>query len=294
MLVPLIVILIALADGSGAAHGETASRIVEAGAVVTMISDGYKFTEGPASDSKGNLYFSDYGTDRILTLSPDGTVKVFTEDVSGPIGLYFDSSDNLYVCAAREHRIKVINNDGGMSVFPDRFNGKLFNSPNDIWIDPEGGVYFTDPRFAPLPEEVEQDGLHVYYIPPGGGSIIRAADDLSGPNGLVGTADGRHVYITDTHENKTFVYDVNDDGTLSGKRTFAPEGYDGLTVDTEGNVYITMKKSVEIYSRDGEKIESIQVPGSPTNVCFGGRDRKTLFITARVSLLSIRTRIRGL
>jgi len=162
-----------------------------------------------------------------------------------------------------------------------------------IWVDPKGGIYFTDPRFAPLKEKVEQDGYHVYYIPPGTTTIIRAADDLSRPNGIIGSPDGRLVYVTDTPDDKTYVYTVREDCTLSDKKVFANEGYDGMTVDVEGNVYITMQKSIEVYSPDGKKIDSISVPDKPTNVCFGGKDRKTLFITTRVSLYSLRMRVRG-
>ncbi|MBN1292741.1 MAG: SMP-30/gluconolactonase/LRE family protein [Candidatus Latescibacteria bacterium] len=274
-------------------HGAEPAGVVTPDAKIEKCADGFKFSEGPVSDSEGNIYFSDYGNDRIHIWSVDGTLSVFKEKMGGPIGLYFDKGGYLWVCAAREHRIKRVSPDGDVLDFPNTFNGKLFNSPNDIWVDAKGGVYFTDPRFSPLEEEVEQDGFHIFYIKPDTDTIIRAAHDLTKPNGIVGSPDGALVYVTETPVDKTYVYTVNADGTLSDKRLFAPEGYDGLAVDSAGNVYITMEESIEVYNPSGKKIESIKVPGKPTNVCFGGKDKKTLFITARSSLFSIRMRIQG-
>ncbi|MFC1607168.1 SMP-30/gluconolactonase/LRE family protein [Candidatus Latescibacterota bacterium] len=257
------------------------------------IADGFKFSEGPAPCKDGSIYFSDYGTDTIYSWSPFNGLVKFKENIGGPIGLHFDRKGNLYVCAARHHRIKVIESNGNVTEYPDRFDGKLFNSPNDIWIDSHDGVYFTDPRFAPLPEDVEQNGHYVFYSPAGTTDIIIAAGDLNTPNGITGSPDGKFVYVTDTPVDKTFVYTVNNDRTLSEKRLFADEGYDGMTVDARGNVYITMQHSIEIYDPSGNKIESISVPDKPTNVCFGGYDKKTLYITARSSLYSHRMSVRG-
>ena len=275
------------------ACGEKTSGVVEPGAQIRKLADGFGFSEGPVSDSDGNVYFSDYGKDIICRWSLDDSLSTVMKEIGGPIGLYFDQAGRLLICAARSHRIKAVDTSGVITEYPDTYHGKLLNSPNDIWVDPKGGIYFTDPRFAPLKEKVEQDGYHVYYIPPGTTSIIRAADDLSRPNGIIGSLDGRLVYVTDTPDDKTFVYTVNEDGTLSNKKIFAKEGYDGMTVDVEGNVYITMEKSIEVYSQEGKKVDSIPVPDKPTNVCFGGKDKKTLFITARVSLYSLRMRVRG-
>ena len=291
-----IVLLLVLTAGCGinSTIGEENVRVVVPGAKAEKLADGFIFSEGPTSDAKGNVYFSDYRADKIFKWSLDGTLSIVKENIGGPIGLYLDKYGNVLICAAKEHRIKKIDSRGSVTVFPNTYQDRLFNSPNDIWIDPKGGIYFTDPRFSPLKEKVEQDGFYIFYIMPGSQKIIKAADDLSMPNGIVGSPDGRLVYVTDTPVDKTFMYTVNDDGTLSDKRLFAPEGYDGMTVDSLGNVYITMQKSVEVYTSSGEKIETILVPDKPTNVCFGGKDKRTLFITARTSLYSLRMRTKGL
>ncbi len=288
----LAMTILSLSKGMTTAEGQDASLIAPFSRL-EKIAEGFTFSEGPASDRDGTIYFSDWGVDTIFTWSPLTGLKKFKEGIGGPVGLYFDRNGTLYVCANNVHRIRAIDTDGNVTEYPDRFKGKLFNSPNDIWVDPKGGVYFTDPRFIRLPEEVEQDGYHIYYIPPGGAEIIKATGDLNKPNGIIGSPEGKLVYVTDSPENKTFVYTVNSDGSLSDKRLFADEGYDGMTVDVRGNVYITMRHSVEIYDPTGNKIESISVPDKPNNVSFGGHDMKTLYITARSSLFSLRMSVRG-
>jgi len=267
-------------------------NVVAFGAKVKKLADGFRFTEGPASDAQGNIFFTDIPNNRIHKWSLAGKLSTFRENSGGANGLFFDKAGNLLACEHANRRLVSIDPEGKVTILADRYKNKKFNSPNDLWLDPKEGIYFTDPRYGNR-DNIEQDGEHVYYLSPDRKTIIRVVDDMVRPNGLIGTADGRVLYITDHGGNKTYVYTINDDGTLSNKKLFAPEGSDGMTIDNEGNIYLTTA-AVSVYSSAGEKIDTIEVPETPTNVCFGGKDKHTLFITARTSLYSVRMRVKGL
>lgn len=276
---------------AGLVYGVDARNVMAPGAKVRKLAGDFKFTEGPAADAAGNVFFSDIPNNRIYKYSLDEKLSVFRENSGGANGLYFDSSGNLLACEGGGRRLVSISPQSQLTVLADSYQGKRFNSLNDLWIDPKGGVYFTDPRYGNR-DGMEQDGEHVYYLSPDRKRLVRVIDDMVRPNGLIGTPDGKLLYVTDNGDGKTFAYAVNTDGTLSNKKLFAPEGADGMTIDDEGNVYLTTA-GVAVYNKDGEKIELISVPERPANVCFGGSDRKTLFITARTSLYSVRMRVAG-
>ena len=275
-----------------AARGGTAAEELAApGAKVEKLADGFAFTEGPASDAKGNVYFSDVRNSRTHKWSLDGKLTTARENTGGANGLYFDRQGNLLACEGGNRRLTSISPDGKVTVLADAYQGKKLNSPNDLWIDPRGGVYFTDPRYGPQ-DGLEQDGFHVYYLPPGGKELVRVLDDLVKPNGVVGTADGKLLYVADAGDSKTYVYRIQADGSLSGRKPIAPLGSDGMTLDERGNLYLT-RGAVHVYSPEGRKIATIEVPEGPANVCFGGDGGRTLFITARTSLYSVRMSVRG-
>jgi gluconolactonase len=274
-----------------AGYSVATALVVADGAKVEKLAGGFAFTEGPTADAQGNVYFSDIPNNRILIWSLDGKLSTFRENSGGANGLYFDKDGNLLACEGGGRRLVSIDPKGNVKVLADRYQGKKFNSLNDLWIDPKGGVYFTDPRYGNR-EGMEQDGEHVYYLSPDRRKLTRVIDDMVRPNGLIGTPDGKTLYVTDNGGGKTFVYRVNPDGSLSGKKLFAPQGSDGMTIDNEGNIYLTTRV-VAIYNKNGEKIEEIKVPESPSNVTFGGRDNQTLFITARTSLYSIKMSVKG-
>ena len=167
----------------------------------------------------------------------------------------------------------------------DKYEGKPFNSPNDLWIDSKGGIYFTDPRYGPR-DNLPQDGEHVYCLSADRTKLIRVINDMVRPNGVVGTPDGKLLYVADHGSNETYCYKINADGTLSDKKLFARQGSDGMTLDEHGNLYLTAQ-AVNVYDPAGKLIQTIELPETPSNVCFGGKNKKTLFITARTSLYSV-------
>jgi len=284
-----LVMLLVLA-GTAICSGKGAS-VVAAGAKVEKLAGGFKFTEGPAADAEGNVYFSDIPNNRIHKWSVDGKLSTFREESGGSNGLYFDKDGNLLACEGKGRRLVSICPKCKVTVVTDKYQDKKYNSLNDLWITPKGGIYFTDPRYGNR-DGMEQDGEHVYYISPERNKVVRVIDNMVRPNGLIGTPNGRRLYVTDHGGKKTYSYVVQKDATLAKKKLFVEEGSDGMTIDNEGNVYLTTD-AVKVYNRKGKLIETIAVPERPANVCFGGKDGRTLFITARTSFYSIRMRVKG-
>ena len=280
------------ACGSGTSSPSTSDDgIVAPGAELKRVAGGFRFTEGPAADRSGNIFFTDLSRSRIHKFSVSGKLSTFRTNSGGANGLFFDRRGNLLVCEGRSRRVTSISPSGRVTVLADRYGGKRFNSPNDLWIDPRGGIYFTDPRTGSL-QGVEQDGFHVYYISPDRRTIKRVVDNLVKPNGVVGTSDGTRLYVADFGGSKTYVYRINADGSVSNRRLVTNKGSDGMTLDARGNLYIT-NGSVLVYDAGNRRIETLKVPERPSNVAFGGSDRQTLFITAQTGLYSLRMRVRG-
>jgi len=272
-------------------QADTASRNSE---IVTSvepqpISGEYFFTEGPVADPNGNIYFSDITAGKIYKWSKDGAVDVFLDGLNKPNGLAFDGTGMLIACEGGNGRIISIAPQGEITVLADQYNGIRFNEPNDLWIDPQGGIYFTDPAYQ---SAVVQDGEHVYYLSPDRSQVIRVIDDLVRPNGIVGTSDGSTLYVTDHGAGQTFSYDVNADGTLSNKQLFVSVGSDGMALDTEGNIYLTTPNQVQFFDITGNHIQDIPVDENPTNVTFGGGNGQTLFITARTKVYTLQRLMR--
>jgi gluconolactonase len=248
------------------------------------VAGSYGFAEGPAVDPDGSVYFSDITAGKIYKWSPDGSVSVFLEGLNGPNGLMFDRNGNLIACEGGAGRIVSIDPHGRITVLADQFNGLRFNEPNDLWIDPQGGIYFTDPAYQ---SPVVQDGQHVYYLSPDRSRVSRLITDLRQPNGIVGTGDGRTLYVADYSAGQTFRYDIHPDGSLSNKTLFIASGSDGMTLDAAGNVYLTTQNQVRIYDPAGTHLTDIPSGENPTNVEFAGPDRQVLFITARTTVYTI-------
>jgi gluconolactonase len=272
------------------------SRIIEDGAELEKLADGFLFTEGPSADQQGNVYFTDQPNDRIMVWKNSGILETFLQPGGRSNGLSFDKDGNLWACADEKNEIWKIAPDKAIIKFPFRYNEKLLNGPNDLWISAEGGIFFTDPYYKRqwwAHPSMPQDIQGVYYITPDMKSITRIIDDLKQPNGIVGTPDGKTLYIADIGANKTWKYSVKKDGTVENKQLFCELGSDGMTIDTKGNIYLT-GKGVTIFDKNGEKIGNIPVPeGWTANVCFGDKDLKSLFITASKGLYRIKLKLKG-
>jgi gluconolactonase len=270
--------------------------IVAPGATVEKAADGFEFTEGPTCDAEGNLFFTDQPNDRVLKWSAEGELSTFLQPAGRSNGMYFAADGRLIACADEKNELWAIGTGGDHAVLWKEHDGKALNGPNDVWVDPEGGMYFTDP-FYKRPwwthEAMPQDGQHVYYLAPGADSLVRVTEDLTQPNGIIGTRDGKTLFIADIGAKKTWRYDIQDDGRLAGKTLFCEEGSDGMTLDDEGNLYLT-GKGVLVFDLSGKQIDHIEVPEPWTaNVSFCGKDRQTLFITASQGLYSVRTRTKA-
>ena len=262
---------------------------------VEKLAGDFNFTEGPAVDAEGNVYFTDIPNHLILIWTLEGQLDTFRVNSGRANGLYFDKDENLLACEGEKGQITSTTPDGDYRPIATEYNGKGFNQTNDLWPDGRGGVYFTDPKYGSDENEIPQDGMHVYYLSPDHNSVIRVCDDLEKPNGILGTPDGKILYVTDAQAGKTYKYDIQEDGSLSNKTLFVELGCDGMTLDNAGNVYLTTsgKQAVDIFSPSGELLESIQVPEKPSNVCFGGKDRNQLFITARTSIYRVKLNAKG-
>ena len=275
----------------------SADRLFLKDSIPRLISKQFSFTEGPAADKQGNIFFTDQPNNTIWKYSTDGKLSVFMENAGRSNGLYFDENGNLLACADENNQLWSISPKGKITVLVKDFEGKQLNGPNDVWVHPDGGIYFTDPYYQRFywerktPEIKEQ---RLYYLPNGQNKPIIAAEGFTRPNGLIGTADGKYLYTADIGAGKIYRFIISDDGLLQNRQLFADQGSDGMTIDEKGNIYLT-GNGVTVYSPQGKKIAHISVPEKWTaNVCFGGKRRNELFITASQAVYILPMQIKGL
>jgi gluconolactonase len=279
-------------------HMDSTSQIIAPGAKLTLIDSSFSFTEGPATDKAGNIFFTDQPNDNIWKYDVNGKLSLFMHGAKRSNGMYFDAKGNLISCADEENELISISPDKKITVLLKDDDGHILNGPNDLWIDAKGGIYITDPYYQrdywtrTKPDE-GLGGEKIYYLPPHKKQLIKVDSTVKKPNGIVGTPDGKYLYVADMGVWKTYRYDINKDGSLTNKTLFANEASDGMTIDVAGNIYLT-NNGVTIYNSKGEKIEHIDVPEKWTgNICFGGKDKSMLFITASKSVYTIQTIVKG-
>ncbi len=289
-----LIILAVVIGISGNCQSERNSLIAK-NAKVTKVGGGYKFTEGPSVAPDGRVFFTDQPNDKIDVWSETGTITTFMQPCDRSNGTYFNQKGELVACADLHNRLVTISMDKQMKTITENFNGKPLNAPNDLWIAPNGGIYFTDPYYHrdywETGRKELQDVRGVYYLSVDG-KVTRVIDDYKQPNGLIGTPDGKVLYVSDINAGKIWKYDIQPDGALANKTFFAPEGSDGMTIDNKGNVYLT-NKVVSVFNSKGENIARIEVPEQPSNVCLGGKKRNILFMTARTSVYTLQMKVKG-
>jgi len=272
------------------------NSVVAADATLQRISNQFDFTEGPAVDRNGNVFFTDQNRNNIWKWGTDGTLALYMHGTDRANGLYFDKKGNIIACADEKNRLLAITPHKKKEVLYKAPKRRRLNGPNDLWIDARGGIYITDPYYQrPYWKRKTPaiKGQYVYYLPPGSRQLITIDTSLKQPNGIVGTPDGTHLYIADIGDWKTYRYDIAPDGMLQNKTLFVAQGSDGLTLDEQGNVYLT-GDGVTVFNKAGDKIAHIAVPAKWTsNLCFGGKEKNVLFITASEAVYTIQMNVKG-
>ncbi|PSL34477.1 SMP-30/gluconolactonase/LRE family protein [Chitinophaga ginsengisoli] len=271
--------------------------IVADGATPQLISRNFSFTEGPTADRQGNIYFTDQPNNKIWKYSTDGHLSVFMDSAGRSNGMYFDKKGNLYSCADERNQLWKIDSHKKITVLINDLNGKKLNGPNDLWVSPRGDVYFTDPYYQRswwARTKPEITGEKVYVLLHGSRKVIPVVDTLQRPNGIAGTADGKYLYVSDLQGGKTYRYTIRKDGSLSNAQLFVNMGSDGMTTDSQGNVYLT-GRGVTVFNKKGVQIAHIPIPeGWTANLTFGGKNRNKLFITASEAVYMLDMKVRGI
>lgn len=270
--------------------------LVQENAEIELISSQFSFTEGPAADAFGNVYFTDQPNDKIYVWNwKTNKIEEFLEKTGRANGTFFDQKGNLLTCSDENGEIWKINEDGVAEVLTTSFEGKRLNGPNDLWVDENNGIYFTDPLYVRdywknFKQEIQEKNL--YYRNSDG--KITKLDTFTQPNGIVGSQKLKKLYVSDIDANKTYVYDIIGEGKLGNKKLFCNLGSDGMTLDNLGNLYLT-GKGVTVFNKNGEQIHHISVPENWTaNVTFGGENFSTMFITASKSVYTLKMNVSGI
>ena len=274
-------------------------ELLDRDASLTRVAGGLGFTEGPVWDERGFLYVSDEEQNKIFKVYGDGRKEELIS-LGDPDGNTYDRNGRLIDCASVLRAIIAITPDGKYTVLADKFEGKKFNSPNDVIVGPDGALYFTDPTLdLPKGEKQEIPFQGVYRLDKNGG-VRLLTNELTQPNGLAFAPDGKRLYVDDSKQRNIRVYDVNPDGSLANGRIFGAEAGekgqgvpDGMRVDKAGNLYVTGPKGLWVWDSDGHHLGTIEMPEQPANLNWGDSDYGTLYITATSSVYKLRTKASG-
>ena len=274
-------------------------ELIDHGAQLERIATGFGFTEGPVWDPSGFVYVSDEEQNKIYRAYPDGHREELIA-LGDPDGNTYDKKHKLIDCASVLRAIIRIEANGKYAVLAERFEGKRLNSPNDVVIGPDGAIYFTDPTLdLPAGEKQEIPFQGVYRLD-SKGEVRLLTKELTQPNGLAFTPDGKKLYVDDSEQRNIRVYDFHPDGTVSNGRIFGSEAGpaksgvpDGIKVDKNGNLYVTGPEGIWVWDTEGHHLGTIEMPEQPANLNWGDADYGTLYITATTSVYKLRTKARG-
>jgi len=282
-------------------HGDSPQfwKLIDRDAKLTQIATGFGFTEGPVWDPSGFLFVSDETLNKIFRVYMDGRKEPLI-DLGDPDGSTFDAQFHLLDCASVLRAIIQISPEGRYTILADRFEGKRFNSPNDIVLGPDGAVYFTDPTLdLPAGQKQEIPFQGVYRLDKNG-NVRLLTKELTQPNGLAFSPDGKHFYVDDSKQRNIRVYDFRADGSVSGGRIFGEEPGskddgvpDGMKVDEKGNIFVTGPKGIWVWDAQGHHLGTIEMPEPPANLAWGEKDYGTLYLTATTSVYRLSTRTHG-
>jgi len=274
-------------------------KLVPRDAKLTKVGGGFGFTEGPVWDAKGFLYISDEEQNKIYRLWLDGHKEELIA-LGDPDGNTYDRNHRLIDCASVLRAMIAISPDGHYTVLADKFEGKRFNSPNDVIIGPDGAIYFTDPTLDLVKGEKQEIQFQGVYRLDSTGNVRLLTKDLTQPNGLAFSPDGKHFYVDDSQQKNIRVYDVAGDGSLKNGRVFGDETGgehegvpDGIKVDENGNLFVTGPKGIWVWDSQGHHLGTVEMPEQPANLVWGDQDYSTLYITATTSVYRLRTKVRG-
>ena len=272
------------------------TSIFKTDTIPKLVSRQFLFTEGPAADKEGNVFFTDQPNNTIWKYDTDGILQLFMDSAGRANGLYFDNEGYLIACADEHNQLWRIDKKGNVTVLLDNYKGKKLNGPNDVWVHPSGVIYFTDPYYQRpywSRQQGELEAQNVYMVPKGKREVQPVIENLKQPNGIIGTPDGRWLYVADIGAWKTYKYSIDKNGNVGKGELFCEMGSDGMTLDKEGNLYLT-GNGVTIFNSKGAQIGHIPIPEKWTsNVTFGGSDRRQLFITASEAVYVLDMNVQG-
>jgi len=290
------VLILLISAFSVKVFAQTDANLYDPNTKPQLVAKQFSFTEGPAVDKKGNVFFTDQPNNKIWKYDTDGKLSVFLDSAGRSNGMYFDKKGNLISCADADDQLWSISPKGKVTVLLKDYEGHKFNGPNDVWVRPDGGIYITDPYYQRnywTRKQPDLDGQKLYFLAKGKAPAVMVDDKFVRPNGIIGTPDGKNLYVADIGDNKTYRYDINKDGTLTNRTLFIAMGCDGMTIDEHGNIYMC-GKGVTIVNPKGEKIGHIDIDEPWTaNICFGGKNKDVLFITASKAVYTFKMNVKG-